>query len=193
MATPRNGRWRGIDGDARADHRNRAYRRILVKLSGEALLGTTDFGIDPAVLKRIASEILESPAHGRAGRRGHRRRQHLPRRGPRPGRHGPRHRRSHGHAGHGHQCAGHAGRHREPGRAMRASCPRSASTRSARTTSAAAPCGTSKRAAIVIFAAGTGNPFFTTDTRREPARHRDRRRHAAQGDQGQRHLRLPIR
>jgi uridylate kinase len=35
------------------------YKRILVKLSGEALLGTTEFGIDPAVLKRIASEVLE--------------------------------------------------------------------------------------------------------------------------------------
>ena len=35
------------------------YKRILVKLSGEALLGTTDFGIDPAVLKRIASEVIE--------------------------------------------------------------------------------------------------------------------------------------
>jgi uridylate kinase len=34
------------------------YTRILVKLSGEALLGTSDYGIDPAVLKRIAGEIL---------------------------------------------------------------------------------------------------------------------------------------
>jgi uridylate kinase len=35
------------------------YTRILVKLSGEALLGGGDYGIDPAVLKRIAGEILE--------------------------------------------------------------------------------------------------------------------------------------
>lgn len=35
------------------------YSRILVKLSGEALLGATDYGIDPAVLKRIAGEIEE--------------------------------------------------------------------------------------------------------------------------------------
>ncbi len=35
------------------------YSRILVKLSGEALMGATDYGIDPAVLKRIASEIRE--------------------------------------------------------------------------------------------------------------------------------------
>src|ERR1700676_1874108 len=33
------------------------YRRILVKLSGEALLGDEDYGIDPAILKRIAVEI----------------------------------------------------------------------------------------------------------------------------------------
>lgn len=35
------------------------YRRVLVKLSGEALLGDSDYGIDPLVLKRIAQEILE--------------------------------------------------------------------------------------------------------------------------------------
>ncbi|MFZ9709210.1 MAG: UMP kinase [Steroidobacteraceae bacterium] len=35
------------------------YRRILVKLSGEALMGAGDYGIDPAVLKRIALEIQE--------------------------------------------------------------------------------------------------------------------------------------
>jgi uridylate kinase len=40
------------EGDDRA-----RYRRILVKLSGEALLGGEDYGIDPAMLKRIASEI----------------------------------------------------------------------------------------------------------------------------------------
>jgi len=35
------------------------YSRILVKLSGEALMGGGDYGIDPAVLKRIAGEIHE--------------------------------------------------------------------------------------------------------------------------------------
>jgi uridylate kinase len=35
------------------------YKRILVKLSGEALLGATEFGIDPAVLRRVAGEVLE--------------------------------------------------------------------------------------------------------------------------------------
>jgi uridylate kinase len=37
----------------------RTYRRILLKLSGEALLGSEDYGIDPAVLSRIAEEIRE--------------------------------------------------------------------------------------------------------------------------------------
>lgn len=33
------------------------YKRVLLKLSGEALMGTHDFGIDPKVLNRIALEI----------------------------------------------------------------------------------------------------------------------------------------
>jgi uridylate kinase len=35
------------------------YKRILVKLSGEALLGQADYGIDPLMLKRVAAEIVE--------------------------------------------------------------------------------------------------------------------------------------
>jgi uridylate kinase len=35
------------------------YSRILVKLSGEALMGEGDYGIDPAVLKRIAGELQD--------------------------------------------------------------------------------------------------------------------------------------
>jgi uridylate kinase len=34
-------------------------RRMLVKLSGEALLGAADYGIDPLVLKRVAAELHE--------------------------------------------------------------------------------------------------------------------------------------
>jgi uridylate kinase len=34
-------------------------RRVLVKLSGEALLGNSDYGVDPAVLKRIAAELYD--------------------------------------------------------------------------------------------------------------------------------------
>jgi uridylate kinase len=41
-----------------------AYRRILLKLSGEALMGTGDYGIDPAVIGRIAREIHEYASQG---------------------------------------------------------------------------------------------------------------------------------
>ena len=34
-----------------------AYHRILLKLSGEALLGNEDYGIDPKMIHRIAVEI----------------------------------------------------------------------------------------------------------------------------------------
>ncbi len=40
------------------------YKRILLKLSGEALMGAGDYGIDPAVLKRIALEIQDVMALG---------------------------------------------------------------------------------------------------------------------------------
>jgi uridylate kinase len=36
------------------------YKRILLKLSGEALMGEQDFGIDPAVVQRISTEIAEA-------------------------------------------------------------------------------------------------------------------------------------
>ncbi len=36
---------------------NVLYQRVLLKLSGEALMGDLDYGIDPAVLKRIAGEV----------------------------------------------------------------------------------------------------------------------------------------
>lgn len=37
----------------------KAYKRILLKLSGEALLGEEDYGIDPNMIHRIAIEISE--------------------------------------------------------------------------------------------------------------------------------------
>ena len=43
---------------------DRAFGRILLKLSGEALLGQEDYGIDPRMLARIASEIAELAAGG---------------------------------------------------------------------------------------------------------------------------------
>ncbi|HTZ79930.1 MAG TPA: UMP kinase [Stellaceae bacterium] len=40
------------------------FSRILVKLSGEALMGRADYGIDPAILKRIAGELQEIVGFG---------------------------------------------------------------------------------------------------------------------------------
>ena len=40
------------------------YRRILLKLSGEALLGAEDYGIDPKVLTSIATELRDVTALG---------------------------------------------------------------------------------------------------------------------------------
>lgn len=37
-----------------------AYKRILLKLSGEALMGEQDFGIDPSVVQRISKDIAEA-------------------------------------------------------------------------------------------------------------------------------------
>jgi len=41
-----------------------SFRRIVVKLSGEALLGTRSYGIDPEVLSRIATEVAEISSLG---------------------------------------------------------------------------------------------------------------------------------
>lgn len=40
------------------------FRRILLKLSGEALVGTARFGIDPTILDRVAGEIAQIVAAG---------------------------------------------------------------------------------------------------------------------------------
>src|SRR5712672_3112149 len=40
------------------------FARILVKLSGEALLGAADYGIDPIVIKRVAGELRDVQALG---------------------------------------------------------------------------------------------------------------------------------
>ncbi|MCK4743599.1 MAG: UMP kinase [Sulfuriflexus sp.] len=38
---------------------SQAYQRILLKLSGEALMGDGDYGIDPTVISRVSGEIKE--------------------------------------------------------------------------------------------------------------------------------------
>jgi uridylate kinase len=40
------------------------YKRILLKLSGEALMGSGDYGIDPDVISRVADEIKDVAALG---------------------------------------------------------------------------------------------------------------------------------
>ena len=41
-----------------------AYKRVLLKLSGEALMGEQKFGIDPAVANQIATDVAEIQALG---------------------------------------------------------------------------------------------------------------------------------
>ncbi|MBK7972158.1 MAG: UMP kinase [Deltaproteobacteria bacterium] len=43
---------------------HRKYKRVLLKISGEALAGDVGYGIDPAALVRIAREILEASTSG---------------------------------------------------------------------------------------------------------------------------------
>jgi uridylate kinase len=40
------------------------YRRVLLKLSGEALMGNQGYGIDPAIVQSIASDVAEVVAAG---------------------------------------------------------------------------------------------------------------------------------
>src|SRR5436309_7538878 len=41
-----------------------AYRRIVLKLSGEALAGSQGYGIDPLVLDRVAAEVRDVSSLG---------------------------------------------------------------------------------------------------------------------------------
>ena len=36
------------------------YRRIVLKLSGEALMGNENYGIDPIVINAMARDIIEA-------------------------------------------------------------------------------------------------------------------------------------
>jgi uridylate kinase len=49
---------------AHSEDGRKNYRRLLVKLSGEALMGDADYGIDPAFLRRLAGEIRAMREYG---------------------------------------------------------------------------------------------------------------------------------
>ena len=54
---------RGSDGLARSESSDATpYRRIMLKLSGEALMGDASYGIDPATIQKVAAEIEQ--VHG---------------------------------------------------------------------------------------------------------------------------------
>ena len=40
------------------------YRRVVLKLSGEALAGTKGYGIDPAIVDSVAKQIKETVSNG---------------------------------------------------------------------------------------------------------------------------------
>ncbi len=43
------------------------YKRVLVKLSGESLMGDKNFGMDPVIIEQYARDIKEIVRAGRAG------------------------------------------------------------------------------------------------------------------------------
>ena len=162
-----------------------AYRRILLKLSGEALMGADAYGINREVIDRIVREIADVHAlrvqigivigGGNIFR------------GVAPGA-----------AGMDRATADYMGMLAtlmnalalqdalRAGVSCRGSSRRCASTRSPSPTSAARRCAISEHK-VVIFAAGTGNPFFYRH-RGRPARTGDGCRHRAQGDEGRRRV-----
>ena len=138
------------------------YKRVLLKISGESLMGGQSYGIDPEMVATVASQvrvvvnsgveaclvigggnIFRGVSGAAAG--------------------WTRHRRLHGHACH---------RDERAGDAERAGKSRCADPRHVRTSHQRRLEPYIRRRAmrhlekgrVVIFAAGTGNPFFTTDT-----------------------------
>jgi uridylate kinase len=53
-----------MSSDAASPSSTPVYKRILLKLSGEALMGDQQFGVDPAVATRIAKDVGELQALG---------------------------------------------------------------------------------------------------------------------------------
>ena len=79
------------------------YNRIMLKLSGEALMGSQNFGIDPDTIRYVANEVksvCDSWCPSSAGCGG---RKYISRDCRQLFWHGPGVRRPHGNAGHGDQ------------------------------------------------------------------------------------------
>jgi uridylate kinase len=54
-----------MDGSAGGDEAGaRPYSRVLLKLSGEALMGRREWGIDPEIVGRIADEVVQAATSG---------------------------------------------------------------------------------------------------------------------------------
>jgi uridylate kinase len=53
-----------VSADSPSDSPAPVYNRVLLKLSGEALMGDQQFGVDPAVAARIARDVSEIQALG---------------------------------------------------------------------------------------------------------------------------------
>ena len=54
----------GVTSPDRSQLVSPCYKRVLLKISGEALKGSHQFGIDPAVLQRISREVAEVSRSG---------------------------------------------------------------------------------------------------------------------------------
>ncbi len=140
------------------------YRRILLKLSGEAFANKTAGSIDTDTVYLIANQIKEVAQAGvqiacvvgggniwrglAASAR----------------RYGPRHGRLHGHARDRDQCTRPARCARETSASRRACRPRSPMSQVAEPYIRRRAIRHLEKGRVVIFAAGTGNPYFTTDT-----------------------------
>jgi uridylate kinase len=46
------------------EHKKLRYKRILLKLSGEALMGDKEYGIDPKMIDQFANDIVQAAASG---------------------------------------------------------------------------------------------------------------------------------
>jgi uridylate kinase len=164
------------------------YKRVLLKVSGEMLGGRSGNGIEPDELIRFASEIQEVAEMGVGPRSSSAAATSSVASGAARPRAWTAQAPTHGHARHHHQRDRPAGRAGAPGlktRVMSALqmpqvCEPYIRRRALRHM---------EKGRVVIFAAGTGNPYFSTDTAAALRGGRDPRRRDPQGHQGRRDLR----